>query len=248
MSQRLIPCLLLSAGRLVKTVRFKDRIYVGDPINAVRVFNDKEVDELTLLDIDATRKRTPIDYELIADVAGEAFMPVCYGGGVSSLDQIERLFTLGIEKVSINSAAVDDPELLSRAADVFGSQSIVGAVDVARSRLRGDRVVVAGGTRRTDRSPLDHARRLAAAGAGEILLNSVDRDGTRGGYDLGLIRDVADAAAVPVVALGGAGALHHCRQVWDVGAAAAAGSIFVLHGPRRGVLISYPTPAERAAM
>lgn len=249
MPKRLIPCLLLSGDRLVKTIRFKNRVYVGDPINAVRVFNDKEVDEIIVLDIDSTRLGTPINFSLLEDIASEAFMPMCYGGGIRDVAQLSVLFALGIEKASINTAAVDNPSFVTEAARIFGSQSIVGSMDVRTSRFGGDQICRAGSSRRTGIDAVTHARRLAAAGAGEILVTSVDRDGTRAGYDLRLISRVSSVLDVPVVAVGGAGSLSHISQAWEAGAAgAAAGTLFVLHGSRRGVLISYPTPAERAAL
>lgn len=246
MPSRLIPCLLLSAGRLVKTIQFKNPMYVGDPINAVRVFNDKEVDELIVLDIDSSRNGTPIAYDLLGDLASEAFMPLCYGGGVRAMTEIERLFSLGIEKVAINTASIDRPGLITQASEVFGSQSVVGALDVGRTRFGRERVVVGGGRRRTDRDPVDHARALVAAGAGELVVTSIDREGTREGYDLPLVRKVVSAVDVPVVAVGGAGNMSHVSAVWAEGAAGAgAGTMFVTHGSRRGVLISYPSPKER---
>ena len=240
---RVIPCLLLRGNGLVKTKKFKDAVYVGDPVNAMRIFSDKEADEIVVLDIDASRLGQEINYELVAEMAGEAFMPMAYGGGIKTIDQVRRLIRSGIEKVVINSAAVDSTAIISQAAEVYGRQAVVGAVDARRSLLGAYKVVTRSATTEA-RVPLDdHVRALAAAGAGEILVNSVDRDGMMAGYDLDLIRRVAGLVDVPVVACGGAGTPEHLKAAVDeAGASAvAAGSMFVFHGKRRAVLINYPT-------
>jgi cyclase len=237
---RVIPCLLLRGTGLVKTVKFADAKYVGDIVNAVRIFNDKEVDEIVILDIEAHR-RGSIQWDLVANTASEAFMPMCYGGGVRTVDEIKRLLKAGIEKVSINSAAHDDPRLVERAAKEFGSQSIVGAIDVKKNFLGRYLVVSHGGDRKRAPDVATWAKSLERAGAGEILINSVDRDGTQTGYDLDLVRQVTSAVRVPVIACGGAGKLEHFAQAIENGASAvAAGSMFVFHGPHRAVLITYP--------
>ncbi len=242
---RVIPCLLLTEGGLYKTVEFDKPRYVGDPINAVRVFNDKESDELILLDIEASKTGRPFDTDTVAEIVSEAFMPVCFGGGVRSIADFERAFALGVEKVSINSAAVEDPQLISQAAARYGSQSVVVAIDVVRRRRKLD-VRTHGGSRKTDLDPVGWARRAADLGAGEILVNSIDRDGTQTGYDLALLHDVASALGVPVIACGGAGSVSDLREGFAAGASAvAAGSLFVFQGPRRAVLISYLEPSER---
>jgi cyclase len=234
---RIIPCLLLRNGGLVKTVRFAEPKYVGDPINAVKIFNDKQADELALLDIAASREGRGPDFRLLQDVADEAFMPLAYGGGLRSLDEIRRLFQIGFEKAVLNSAPSSDPTLLRAAADRFGSQSVVYSIDV-----RGNGVFTHGGTKADGRDPVEAARWGEAQGAGEILLNSIDRDGTREGYDLDLVRRVSAAVRVPVVAVGGAGRLEHLVEAIRSGGASAAGagSLFVFHGRHRAVLISYP--------
>ncbi|MGE0756150.1 MAG: AglZ/HisF2 family acetamidino modification protein [Pirellulaceae bacterium] len=239
---RVIPCLLLKDGGLVKTVRFTKPRYVGDPINAIRIFNEKEVDELVVLDIMATRQRREPPYEQIAEIASECFMPVCYGGGITQLCQIERILKLGIEKISLNSALVERPELVAEAARAFGSQSIVASLDVKSTWLGGERVYVRGGRSRTSFDPITWARRVESLGAGEILLNSIDRDGTMSGFDLALTRRVADAVAIPVIGCGGAGGIDDLVAAVRDGraSAAAAGSLFVFHGKHRAVLISYP--------
>ena len=240
---RVIPCLLLERGRLVKTVRFQKPQYVGDPVNAVRIFNDREVDELVVLDITARRAGSEPPFDLLADFASECFMPLTYGGGVTSLQQIERLFKLGLEKVAINSMAFREPELIRQASSVFGCQSILVSMDVKRTWMRGYQVYVDGGTTGTGLDPVAYARRAEELGAGEILLTSIDRDGTMNGYDLELVSRVSAQVQIPVIACGGAGAPDHLVQVIkQVGAAAAAaGSLFVFHGRYRAVLINYPS-------
>lgn len=242
---RIIPCLLVDAGRLVKTVRFAQPKYIGDPINALRIFNDKEVDELILLDISATRRRAGPPFDLIADAASECFMPLGYGGGVQRLEQIERLFKLGLEKVVVNTAAYWDPELVRQASRAFGSQSIVVSMDVRRTWLSDYRVYVNGARTSTRLDPVTYACRAEDLGAGELLINSVDRDGRMCGYDLDLISTVSQAVQIPVVASGGAGSVNDFADVIRRGgaSAAAAGSLFVFHGKYRAVLINYP-PAD----
>lgn len=238
---RVIPCLLLLDGGLVKTRRFARPRYVGDPINAVRIFNDKYVDELMFLDIDASRRGAEPDYDLVARIAGECFMPLCYGGGIRRLDQARRLVAAGVEKIAVNSSAIERPALLRELSDEFGASSVVAGIDVVRDWRGRARVYHPGRRKVTSLSPATHAQALVAAGAGEILLNSVDRDGTRSGFDLDIVREVSHAVAVPVVACGGADDLVHMRQVIDAGAsAAAAGSMFVFYGPHQAVLINYP--------
>lgn len=230
-----------------RRTRFADPRYVGDPINAVRVFNEKEVDELVLLDIEATPTEKPLDVEVIADIVSEAFMPVCYGGGVRSLDDFDRAFAAGVEKVSINTAAATDSDLIDAAAARYGSQSVVVSIDVQQGRRR--REVRVGGGEKAHLDPVSWAKECEGRGAGELLLTSVDRDGTREGYDLELIREVASAVDIPVVACGGAGTVEHLAHAFAAGAnAAAAGSMFVFHGPRRAVLISYLTAEERLSL
>lgn len=236
-----MPCLLLSGHGLVKTRKFKDPVYLGDPVNAVRIFNDKEVDELVILDIDASREGREPNYEVIAEIAGECFMPVAYGGGVKTLEQARRLIRCGVEKVVINTAAFASYDVIREIAQVFGRQAVVGAIDVKKTLLGGYRVVVKSASVEA-KTPLDeHVQALVAAGVGEIFLNSVDRDGMMEGYDLALIQRVAGQVNVPVVACGGAGHVDHLEAAVQKGASAvAAGSLFVFHGRRRAVLINYP--------
>lgn len=247
---RVMPCLLIRNRALVKTVRFKDACYVGDPINTIRIFNEKEVDELILLDITATTENKRPNLELIADIAGECFMPLAYGGGVKSLEDFRSLFGLGVEKVAVNSAAFADPDLISRAAGAFGSQSVIGAIDVKKSLWGKFKVCHHGGRQEAGMGPVERAKRLEELGAGEILLTSVDRDGTFQGYDLELVRQVSQAVGIPVIACGGAGSLEHLGQaVKEAGASAVAlGSMVVYQGPHRAVLINYPPPARLKAV
>lgn len=239
---RVIPCLLIRGNGLVKTRRFKEPVYVGDPVNAIRIFSEKEVDEIVLLDIDASREGREPNYELISEMAGEAFMPVAYGGGIRNLDQVRRLIRAGIEKVVINTAATESTDVIRAAADIFGNQAVVGAVDVKRTLLGGYRVVAKSASVEVKVGLDTHVQNLMAAGAGEIFLNSVDRDGMMGGYDVQLIRSVTQNVDVPVIACGGAGTVEHLSQgVHEGGASAvAAGSMFVFHGKHRAVLINYP--------
>jgi cyclase len=242
---RVIPVLLLTASGIVKTIRFNDQRYVGDPINALRVFNEKEVDEVVILDIDGWKNRRGPNYDRVAELAGECFMPLGYGGGVTTIEQIRTLFRCGVEKVLLNTALYSNPELISRAADIAGSQSVVASIDVKKNWRGRLRVFVAGGTVDTGVDPVEFAKRMESKGAGEIVLQSIDADGTNAGYNLDLISKVTEAVRVPVVALGGAGSLSHMVAAVHAGAhAAAAGSFFVFHGRHRAVLITYPRPDE----
>lgn len=238
---RVIPCLLLRDRGLVKTRRFAEAIYLGDPVNTARIFSDKEVDELMLLDIDASRRGCEPDYETVAAVAGECFMPLAYGGGVRTFEQVRRLVRCGVEKVVITSAAAESQALVAEVAARWGSQAVVGGLEVRRDRHGEPRASSHGGTRRIDTPLEEHARRLVAAGAGELLVNDADRDGMQAGYDLDLVRSLAGAVDVPVVACGGAGSLEHLRAaIREAGASAvAAGSLFVLWGRHRAVLVHY---------
>ena len=245
LSTRVIPCLLLRGEGLVKTVKFRDPTYVGDPINAVRIFNDKEVDELVFLDILATVEKRPPQIDLIKDIATECFMPFGYGGGIQDVDTAKKILKMGSEKVIFNSAATN-LELIREAADLFGSQSVVVSMDVKRGRRGKYEVFTHSGTVGTKQNPIQYAKNVEAAGAGEIFLNSIDRDGTMEGYDIELLKSVTSVVNVPVVACGGAGILRHFQEATLKGGASAvsAGSMFVFHGPHRAVLINYPTQDE----
>lgn len=238
---RIIPCLLLKGQGLVKTVKFQSPKYIGDPINAVKIFNDKEVDELVFLDITATLENRPPNFGLLRQITDECFMPLAYGGGIKSIDQISALLKAGIEKVIINSAAYLDPDFLSKAVRIFGSSTIVVSIDVKKGLLGKHTVYIKSGTQSTKLDPVAYAKKVEEIGAGEILLNSINADGTMKGYDLPLIRAVSQNVSIPVVACGGAGDLQDLKLAKEAGASAvAAGSMFVFQGPNRAVLISYP--------
>lgn len=245
---RIIPCLLVRDKGLVKTVGFGPGKYVGDPINAVRIFNEKEVDELVVLDIDASARGREPDYAMIANLAAECRMPLCYGGGVRTVEQAQRILQLGVEKVALSRALVDEPALATRLAATIGAQSVVAVLDVRRHAKRGTyEVFTMNGTQATGLEPAEFAARLEALGAGEILLNSIDRDGAMQGYDLELVERVRAAVTVPITVLGGAGST---KDVGDLIAkhgiiGAAAGSLFVFKGVYRAVLINYPGAAEK---
>jgi cyclase len=247
---RVIPCLLVKNGGLVKTVGFDKPKYVGDPINAVRIFNEKEVDELFVVDIDATVLGREPDYDLIRKLAVECRMPLCYGGGVRGVEQAERLVSMGVEKVALSSAALAEPGLVTRIADVVGGQSVVTVLDVRRDRRGAAAVWTHNGRRDSGKTAGEAAKLMADSGAGEIVVNSIDNDGAMQGYDLALVAEVLAAVSVPVTALGGAGSLAHIRGLFDrfglVGA--AAGSLFVFKGVYRAVLINYPSRAEKDAL
>jgi cyclase len=235
----------LRDGGLVKTTRFTKPVYVGDPINAIRIFNEKEADEIMVLDIAASRERREPDFRLIEQFAGECFMPLCYGGGVRSVEQARRLFALGVEKVCLQTAVLEDPTLVAQIADTFGSQAVVTSADVKRSLFGKPKLYRAATGRAVDVPWLEYLRRMVESGAGEIVLNAVDRDGTMAGMDLEIIAQASQAVSVPIVAMGGAGSLADIKAAVDAGASAvAAGAFFVFHGPHRAVLITYPDYRE----
>lgn len=239
---RVIPCLLLDGQRLVKTTGFDAPSYVGDPINALKIFNEKEVDEVIVMDIFASKKGRKPDFAYIEKLAGECFMPMCYGGGISSIDDAEKLIACGVEKLAINQGALKNINLLSSVAKRYGSQSVLGAIDVKKTWFKGIRVWNYVTHKQEAFSPDEWALKMTQAGAGEILLNHVDRDGTLQGFDIELIRSVSQAVRVPVIACGGASSLENCKSAIVDGAAAAvaAGALFVYKGPHRAVLINYP--------
>lgn len=247
---RIIPFLLISDGGLVKTVRFANPTYVGDPINAVKIFNEKECDELAVLDIDASVKRQAPDFRRIGHLAAECRMPLCYGGGIKTADDAKRVVELGVEKVAVSSAAVERPETIASIAKAVGNQSVVVVLDVRP--VGGDRYQIwtHNGTRPTGR-PLEQGIREAEAhGAGEIVVNAIERDGTMKGYDIGLAEQVRSTTRLPITMVGGAGSTDHLSQLIDacgvVGA--GAGSLFVFKGAYRAVLINYPNQAQKDAL
>jgi cyclase len=242
---RVMPCLLLKEGALVKTIKFDQPGYIGDPINAVRIYNEKEVDELIFLDITATVENRQPPLRVLAEIASECFMPVAYGGGVRDLATMETIFKLGIEKIALNSYAVENPAFVRAAADKFGSQSIVVSIDARKNGARYE-VCTRRGKRATGIEPARWAAQVAELGAGEILLTAIDRDGTQAGYDLELIQQVTRAVNIPVIASGGAGKLADFGAAVKQGGASAcaAGSVVVYFGRNRAVLINFPARAE----
>lgn len=245
---RIIPVLLLQKGGLVKSVKFKNNKYVGDPINAVKIFNEKEIDEIVVLDIDATREKRPPAMKKIKEIAGEAFIPLAYGGGITTIEEVKELFYAGVEKVVINNAAISNPRLITEAASLVGSQSIVASIDVKKNLFGKYKVFVRNGTENTGHDPVEFAKKMEETGAGELFLCSIDRDGTYEGYDLDLIKKVSEAVNIPVVACGGAGNIDDFAKAVRYGASAvAAGSMFVFQRPHNAVLISYPSQQELIA-
>ena len=242
---RVIPTLLIQKGGLVKSEKFRNHKYVGDPINAVRIFNEKEVDEIVILDISATAEKRAPQISQILEIASEAFMPMAYGGGITTLEQVQQLITGGVEKVVLNTAAFTNTDLITKAANYVGSQSVVVSIDVKKNIWGKYRVFVQNGSRNTDLDPVTYAKRAEAAGAGELILMSIEKDGTFSGYDLELIKQVSHAVTIPVVAIGGAGSVEDFAAAVQSGASAvAAGSQFVFQRPHRAVLISYPSQKE----
>lgn len=243
---RVIPCLLLSNQGMVKTVKFKKPKYLGDPINIVRLFNDKEADELVFLDITATIENKRPPFELLEQIASECFMPLCYGGGVRSLDDMKMLFGIGVEKVAVNAYAVENTQFIQKAANLFGNQSVVVSIDVKKNWRGKYEIFIRNGSKATGIDPVKFATDMEAMGAGELFLTSIDRDGTMEGYDLVLIRRITEAVNIPVVVCGGAGKVQDLLVAVQQAkaSAAAAGSLFVYKGPHRAVLINYPTQEE----
>lgn len=250
---RIIPCLLVHKGGLVKTQRFKDSKYVGDPINAVRIFNEKEADELMVLDIDASLNGVEPDFALIAKLAAECRMPLCYGGGVTTAAQASRIIDMGVEKVAVSHSAISNPALLTEMAAAVGRQSVVVVIDVKKKSgffSKGYEVCTLNGTRVHKIDPILLAKQCQDAGAGEIVINSIDRDGMMEGYDVEFAKQVKSALRIPVTFMGGAGSLEHLGQLISaVGVVgAAAGSLFVFKGKYRAVLINYPTPVQKISL
>lgn len=242
---RVIPTLLIQDGGLVKSIKFRDHKYVGDPINTVKIFNEKEVDEIVILDISATAVKKAPNISVIKEITSEAFMPLGYGGGITKLEEIKDLITAGVEKVILNTSAFENNKLVSEGANYVGSQSIVVSIDVKKNIWGKYRVFIRNGTKNTDIDPVQYAKDMEKAGAGELLLNSIDRDGTFNGYDTDLIKSVCSAVNIPVVAIGGAATVYDLAKAVQCGASAiSAGSMFVFQRAHRAVLISYPTQKE----
>ena len=245
---RIIPVLLYDDRDLIKTINFKDRTYLGDPVNAVKIFNRKGIDELSVLDIGATKNHREPDFELLKDIASEAFMPLSCGGGITNLEQVHELLAIGYEKVVINSELVRNPKLITESAEAFGSQSIVASIDA--KIIKGQyHCVINDGQEVTDKLPVELAKEAERLGAGEIIINSVDRDGMMQGYDIELVKSVADAVKIPVTAIGGAGGIDDLKKVLEEGHAhaAAGGSMFVYYGRLKAVLITAPNEEELIA-
>jgi len=240
MTPRIIPILLLKNKGLVKTVNFKNPTYIGDPINALKIFNDKEADELVILDIDPTRQNKKINFEFIRDIVSEAFMPIGYGGGIRDFYDVQKLFSLGIEKVILNTLLIQDKPLIRELVKNYGSQSIVASIDYRSGFFYKNRPYVKGGTIAVKADLIEYLKEVEDLGVGEIILQNIDREGAMTGYDLEMISRASRAVRLPVVASGGAGSLADIKKAIDAGAsAAAAGSIFVYNGPHKAVLISY---------
>lgn len=240
--KRLIPCLLIHKNGLYKTVKFKKPTYIGDPINAIRIFNDKEVDEIMVLDIDASVKKEKPNFKLIEELASECFMPLCYGGGVKSIDDMKRIYYLGVEKISLSSIVIENPELVTDAVSIFGSQSVIVTMDIKKNIFGKYQVHTYNGKKNTKRDPVEYAQYLEKLGVGELVINTIDKDGMMNGYDLQLIQIIKDVTNIPLIALGGAGSLTDIKIMLNTSniSAAGAGSLFVFQGPLKGVLINYP--------
>ncbi|MCP9747558.1 AglZ/HisF2 family acetamidino modification protein [Lacihabitans sp. CS3-21] len=247
---RIIPCLLVKDKGLVKTVKFKDPKYVGDPINAVRIFNEKEVDELMVLDIDASAENREPDYKMIENLATECRMPLCYGGGVKTVEQAQRIFSLGVEKIALSSAAVEDITIIKKIAAVVGVQSVIVVIDVKKKVFGGYEVVIYNGLKKTGKDPVKFAKELQELGAGELVINSIDNDGVMRGFDFEIIDKIRQAITIPMTVLGGAGSLDDIARVIRkhrvIGV--AAGSLFVFKGIYKAVLINYPNNKDKNAL
>ena len=244
---RIIPSLLLHENGLVKTVNFKTPKYVGDPINAVKIFNEKQVDELVFFDIDATVLNREPDYSLIEKLANQSRMPLCYGGGVKTVEQAQKIFSLGIEKIALSSAVIQNPSIVTQIAERVGSQSVIVVLDVKKKLFGGYEVYTHNGKKATGINPIKFAQELESLGAGELVINSIDQDGIMKGYDLNLIDKVVENITIPVTVLGGAGSLKDIETVIEKNGVIglAAGSLFVFRGPYKAVLINYPNQEEK---
>jgi len=241
LKNRVIPCLLLKNEGLVKTLKFSDPKYVGDPLNAIRIFNNKEVDELMVLDITATKEKKEPNYSMIEQFAGECFMPVCYGGGIHSVEQAKKIFSLGVEKVCLQTSALENLNLVKELSDKFGSQSVLVSIDTKRDLFSKIKLYQSSTGKTINRDWKEFMIEAVKAGAGEIVVNSVNLDGTMKGMDLDLIKTASKTISVPLIAVGGAGSLADIKAAVDAGASAvSAGAFFVFQGPHRAVLITYP--------
>lgn len=244
---RIIPSLLVHDGGLVKTVNFKNPKYVGDPINAVKIFNEKIVDELAIFDIDASVLGKEPNYKLIENLALQSRMPLCYGGGVKTVEQAQRIFGLGIEKIALSSVVSQNPDIITEIANKVGSQSVIAVLDIKKKLLGGYEVYIHNGKKATGKDPIKFVEELQSLGVGEIIINSIDQDGVMKGYDLNLISKIREKISVPLTVLGGAGSLEDIKKVIDTHGVigVAAGSLFVFKGKYKAVLINYPNKAEK---
>ncbi len=244
---RIIPSLLVHENGLVKTVNFKNPKYVGDPINAVKIFNEKQVDELAVFDIDATVLGKEPDYALIKKLANQSRMPLCYGGGVKTVEQAQKIFGLGIEKIALSAAVIENPDLITQIADRVGSQSVIVVMDVKKKLMGGYEIYTHNGKKATGINPVVFAEKAQKLGAGEIIINSIDQDGVMKGFDLNLIDKISEKISIPITVLGGAGSLQDIKKVIERNGiiGVAAGSLFVFKGIYKAVLISYPTQKEK---
>jgi imidazole glycerol-phosphate synthase subunit HisF len=247
---RIIPCLLVHKKGLVKSINFKNYKYVGDPLNAVRIFNEKEVDEIIILDIDATVQNKKPDFKMVENIATECNMPICYGGGIKTVEDAQKIFSLGVEKIAISSAAISDSSLMTKMINIVGSQSIVVVLDVKKNFLGTYEIFINNGKVKTNKNLIDFVKELEKLGIGEVIINSIDQDGVMKGYDLNLIEKVRNAVNIPITALGGAGSLEDIQKIINkfglIGA--AAGSLFVFKGVYKAVLINYPSRKEKDAL
>lgn len=248
LNPRIIPCLLVKDKGLVKTVKFDNPKYVGDPINAVKIFNEKSVDELMVLDIDATSENREPDYKMIANLAMECRMPLCYGGGIKTADQALRIISLGVEKIALSSAAIENPNLITEVANSVGNQSVIVVLDVKKKRFSSKyELYTHNAKKKTGLNPIDFAQKAEKLGCGEIVINSIDQDGTMKGYDNTIIDKIREVVSIPITVLGGAGSLDDIGQLIKTHGiiGAAAGSLFVFKGKYRAVLINYPNEKEK---
>jgi cyclase len=244
---RVMPCLLMDQGELVKTVKFKSPSYVGDPVNAIKIYNEKEVDELVILDISASVNRTSIQFSKLQEITDECFMPLSYGGGIRDFEDVKKIFKIGIEKVILNSYAFENPEFITKIAEYYGSQSVVIAMDIKKNFWGNYHVYSHSAQKEYKLSPEEHVKKMEQYGAGEIFVNSIDKDGTWEGFDITLVRKITETVNLPVIACGGAGNLDHIAQVVKEGGASAValGSMAVYQKKGMGVLINFP---ERKAL
>ncbi|MES2618310.1 MAG: AglZ/HisF2 family acetamidino modification protein [Bacteroidota bacterium] len=250
LQSRTIPCLLLKEEGLYKTVQFKHPVYVGDPINAVKIFNEKEVDELMILDITATRQKREPNYELLKQIASECFMPLAYGGGITNLQQAAQLFELGIEKVALNTSAIHNPQLITEITNIYGNQSVIVSIDVKKNLWGKYGIYSQNGTKKTELDIASFIKKLESMGAGELLVTNIDKEGTWTGPDIELIKSITSSVNIPVIAGGGCGSIQHIADAINLGKASAVaiGSMAVFQKKGMGVLISFPSTAELATL